>query len=90
MLNNDICEKWIDVNEALPHEDDDNDYLLLSDEGDFAIGYYRHDVGAWDSYVFGWLERRELGEIKGIFKVRYWLPIPINENLMPKGFSPNN
>ena len=68
---------WVIVEERLPEKNvqclvRDNDY-------NYAVGYYRQDVKAWDSPFFGWLERDdeyyEDGDLCRIGKVVAWMSI---------------
>lgn len=54
--------------------------LVRDDDNNYAVGYYRQDVKAWDSPFFGWLERDdeyyEDGDLCRIGKVVAWMPLP--------------
>ena len=73
--------RWIPVTERLPEWD--IECLVVDDKGEFGVGFYRDDVGAWDSPSWGWLERKD--DVNnhdayympcGIGKVIAWMPLP--------------
>ena len=73
--------KWISVSERLPKWD--IECLVVDDKGEFGVGFYRDDVGAWDSPSWGWLERKDEVDNHdayympcGIGKVIAWMPLP--------------
>lgn len=66
--------RWVSVNERFPVPY--QDVLVTDMEGNCAVGYYRPDVGAWDSTNFGWLEHDKRDTTYGIGKVVAWMPLP--------------
>lgn len=73
--------EWIPVSERLPEWD--IECLVVDDKGEFGVGFYRDDVGAWDSPSWGWLERKDDVDNHdayympcGIGKVVAWIPLP--------------
>lgn len=75
------ADKWIPVSERLPEWD--IECLVVDDKGEFGVGFYRDDVGAWDSPSWGWLERKDDVDNHdayympcGIGKVVAWMPLP--------------
>ena len=74
----DDIPEWISVEDRIPVEGDYSDYLVTDGES-LAVGCYRHDVKAWDSCDFGWLERYDRAypeSSTGIKKVTHWTRIP--------------
>lgn len=71
-------QKWNSVSKKLP--EDEEDYLVIDADRNYAVGYYREDCDAWDSSEFGWLERQtdtnnhHAGS--GIGKVIAWMHLP--------------
>lgn len=68
---------WVSVDERLPEP-----YiqcLVRDNDCNYAVGYYRQDVKAWDSPFFGWLERDdeyyEDGDLCRIGNVVAWMSI---------------
>ena len=62
-----------------------NEYLVTDGEN-CAVGYWRPDAKAWDSFNFGWIERRprdkwELDTQFGIGVVTHWMPLPELPNI---------
>lgn len=75
------ADNWIPVSERLPKWD--IECLVVDDKGEFGVGFYRDDVGAWDSPSWGWLERKDEVDNHdayympcGIGKVIAWMPLP--------------
>ena len=73
--------RWIPITERLPEWD--IECLVVDDKGEFGVGFYRDDVGAWDSPSWGWLERKDDVDNYdayympcGIGKVVAWMPLP--------------
>ena len=73
--------KWIPVSERLPNWD--INCLVIDEDGEYGVGYYREDVHAWDSPNWGWIERKDrvdnreaFTEPCGIRKVVAWMPLP--------------
>ena len=66
--------KWISLNYRLPngiHE------CLVTDGKYCAVGHYRPDAKAWDSYSFGWIEKDNTEDgVFGIGKITHWMPLP--------------
>ena len=50
---------------------------LVTDGQYCAVGHWRPDAKAWDSFNFGWIEKdgKEDDDI-GIGKVTHWMPLP--------------
>lgn len=74
-------DKWTLCSEKLPPLE--LDCLVVDEDGDYGVGYYRQDAKAWDSPNFGWLERKHLvdnheafTEPCGLGKVIAWMPLP--------------
>lgn len=69
---------WASVEDELPEPN--IQCLVRDDDCNYAVGYYRQDVKAWDSPFFGWLERDdeyyEDGDLCRIGKVVAWMPLP--------------
>lgn len=62
-----------------------NEYLVTDGEN-YAVGYWRPDAKAWDSFNFGWIERqpRDRSEFDtpfGIGAVTHWMPLPELPNI---------
>ena len=68
---------WHRVEEELPEPN--IQCLVCDDDNNCAVGYYRRDARAWDSPLFGWVERDdeyyEDGDLCRIGKVVAWMPI---------------
>lgn len=73
---------WISVLDRLP----DGYYpcLVVDKDGDYGVGYYRKEVGAWDSPNFGWLETKDKVDNHDAYtepcrlgKIVFWMPVPI-------------
>ena len=69
--------EWISVKDRLPEPGDIREYLVTDGE-DCAVGHWRPDADAWDSFNFGWIEREdEKTDMScGINKVTHWRPLP--------------
>lgn len=67
-------QKWIPCNERLPKHSED--VLVTDAEGNCAVGYYRHNICAWDSVNFGFLEHENRNVTYGIGKVVAWTALP--------------
>lgn len=69
---------WHRVEEELPEPN--VQCLVRDNDCNYAVGYYRQDVKAWDSPFFGWVERDdeyyEDGDLCRIGKVVAWMPLP--------------
>lgn len=69
---------WVSVEDELPEPN--IQCLVRDDDCNYAVGYYRQDVKAWDSPFFGWVERDdeyyEDGDLCRIGKVVAWMPLP--------------
>lgn len=81
--------QWIPVSERLPEWD--IECLVVDDKGEFGVGFYRDDVGAWDSPSWGWLERKDDVDNHdayympcGIGKVVAWMPLPESYKVKPQ------
>ena len=73
--------RWIPVSERLPNWN--IQCLVIDEDGECGVGYYREDAHAWDSPNWGWLERKDRVDNKeaftepcGIRKVVAWMPLP--------------
>lgn len=73
--------KWISVSDRLPEQY--QECLVVDAKGNFGVGFYREDAKAWDSPIWGWLERAErvdnheaYTEPCGMYKVVAWMPLP--------------
>lgn len=52
---------------------------LVTDGENYAVGYWRPDAKAWDSFNFGWIERQDTIDTYrefGIDTVTHWMPLP--------------
>lgn len=72
---------WISVLDRLP--DGYYPYLVVDKDGDYGVGYYRKEVGAWDSPNFGWLETKDKVDNHDAYtepcrlgKIVFWMPVP--------------
>lgn len=68
--------EWISVKEKLPEKGDYNDYLITDGENCY-VGNYRHDAGAWDNAILGWVRGTSgnTGEPYDIV-ITHWMPLP--------------
>jgi len=48
--------RWIPVSERLPNWN--TECLVIDEDNECGVGYYREDAHAWDSPNWGWLERK--------------------------------
>lgn len=50
---------------------------LVTDGKCCAVGHWRPDAKAWDSFSFGWIEKDSTEDgVIGIGKVTHWMPLP--------------
>lgn len=67
--------EWISVKEQLPEEDDANDYLITDGNSCF-VGFYRHDVKAWDNFTLGWVQELYADGTVATVEITHWMPLP--------------
>ena len=72
---------WTKVEDGLPSWD--TQCLVVDGKGRYGVGYYRKDIDAWDSPIWGFLEtadkvdNHEAYECPcGMYKVVAWTPLP--------------
>ena len=65
---------WINVDDMLPTACVE---CLVTDGEDYAVGSWRPDAKAWDSYRFGWIEKQDDPDWPhGLKKVTHWMRLP--------------